>query len=222
MNRLKPWQLSLLLLAGIVLATLGAALLYLYLVEADTVGAWSALSGILFQLLTLLPIFFGLGAALRLASRGELGRAIRLLAIILAAVFVTQTLIAFFDYLFYSDYVLWAAILFGLLGGLITGALHNGLLLAVLFFIPYLLFLRGESDGARGVHYATLAATVGYLLYRLIQQTVNMLVFLSEHFWIANRGEILSFVLYYLFDILLAAAAYFFLRFGRKASARFA
>ncbi len=220
MHRLKQRHLSLLLLAGTVLVTLGVALLYLYLADADSVGVWSAVFGALLSLLTPLPIFFGLGAALRLSADGELRSGIRLLWVILAATFVYQTLVSVFDYLLYYDYAPWAAVLFGLLGGIISGALHNGLLLLILFTVPYLLFMHRESDIQRGIGYASAAVIIGYLLYLLIQQTVSVIDFLSEHFWIANRGEVLSFVLYYAFDFLIAAAAYVFLRLGRRFSHR--
>ena len=220
MHRLKPHRLSLLLLAGTVLVTLGVALLYLYLAEVDEVGVWYSVFGALLSLLTLLPIFFGLGAALRFAAVGNLRTGIRILAAILAATFVYQTLVTMLDYLIYYDYLFWAALLFGLLGGLISGALYNGLLMLILFSIAYLLFMRKENDARGSIGYASAAVIIGYLLYRIIQETVSVLTFLSEHFWIANRSEIISFILYYAFDLLLAAAAYLFLRLGRRFAPR--
>lgn len=199
-------------LLGLALLTDALGLLYLYLEGADTVGVWVSVSDVLLQLMILLPIFCGIGAALSLAVHHDVARGARLLLSVLLAAFVYQTVISFLDYLLFYSYEAWAAILFGLLGGLVSGLVHNGLLLAILFGVPYLIFLRGK--GRDGVSYAALAASVGYLLYRIVQRTVDILLFLSEHFFIANRSEIVSFFLYYLFDIALSCAAYGFIRLG--------
>ncbi len=199
-------------LLGIALLTDALGLLYLYLQGADTVGVWASVSDVLLQLMIILPIFCGIGAAFWLAARLDTARGVKLLSLVLLSCFVYQTVIAFLDYLLFYDYELWAAILFGLLGGLVGGALHDALLLAILFGVPYLIFLRKPSDGS--VSYATIAAAVGYLVYQIAERTVDMLLFLSEHFWIANRSEIISLFFYYLFDIALSAAAYGFIRLG--------
>ncbi len=218
MQRLIRRRTSLLLLAAITALTVGLALLYLYLCDTDTVGVWTAVTNLLLDLAILFPIFFGLSVAFRRAAQGNLRSAVGLLGLVLAASFTHQSVIAFFDYLIYSGFVAWAAVLFGLLGGLISGLLHTALLLTILFSIPYLLFLRGENDAERGILYAGIAASIGYLLYRLLQEAVSILTFLSEHLWIANRSEILSFVLYSAFDILLSAAAFGFFLLARRLS----
>ena len=199
-----------LLILAIVTAACGV--LYLYLEGVDTVGVWVAVSDVVLQILILFPVFCGIGAAFSLSVRGFGARSVRLLFLVLLGCFTYQSLVTMLDYLLFLDYELWAAVLFGLLGGVVSGILYNGLLLVLLFGAPYLLFLRNKKHSS--VPYAAAACSVGYLLFRIVQRTVDVLLFLSEHLWIANRSEIVSFVIYYLYDFVLAAVAYGFVRFG--------
>ena len=105
----------------------------------------------------------------------------------------------------------------GLLNGLYAGVLANAILFSLLFFIPYFLFLRGKQSVIESSStYAAISAMLVMLLYGLIEETAALLAHLSENFWIIYSSEILSFILFCLLRIAIAAFGFFVIRFTEK------
>lgn len=201
-------------------ALLGAfGYLTAYLQMYDSVGVLATVSYVLQQLLVNLPLFTAIGVAFCLVCKRGLRSALCVLAVLLPFSFVYQASLTLLDYYFLQQELFGTSLLVGLINGLYAGILTSLLLFAILFFIPYFLFLRTKQTDGDGI-YAALSAMLVLVLYGLLEETAALLVHLSENFWIIHASEILSFILFCLLRIAIAAFGLLVIRFvGKKAAA---
>ncbi len=187
-----------------------------YLQMNDTVGVLATVSYILQQFLASFPIFFAIGVAFSRARERGVPSALAVLAVLLPFALVYQTALTFLDYYFLQNDLFGTSLLIGLLNGLFAGILTNTVLFALLFLIPYFLFLREKQmENPDGI-YAPLSAMLILVLYGLLEETAALLSHLSENFWIVYPSEILSFVLFCLLRVGIAAFGFFIIRLTEK------
>lgn len=208
--------LAILLAAEVLLVAFGYLTAYLQM--HDSVGALATGSYVIQQMLTNLPILTAIGVAFYLVrSKGPVP-ALGVLAVLLPFSLVYQSSLTFLDYYFLQDDLFGTSLLLGLLNGLYAGILASAVLFALLFFIPYFLFLRTKQNDGSNL-YASLSAMLVLLLYGLLEETAALLMHLSENFWIVYASEILSFALFCLLRIAIAAFGFLVIRFAEKKAA---
>lgn len=179
-------------------------------------GFWYVFLYILLHLLFVSFEFFELARAFVFSVRSRLIDAARARFGAILVCTLYQFLAAFLDYELLKNYEVWDAFRIAFLSSILDGLIVESVLLLAYFFIPWLLFLRGADKTtpppslrtASPLLYAGIAAAVLHTLSGFAQQTVSMLRFLSEHFWIANSGEVLSFILFYLFELGLSLVGF--------------
>ena len=206
MSKQKRILPSVAILAAVFVLMTAFGYLSAYLQTYDTVGILATISYVIQQLLVNLPIFVALGIAfLRLQKKG-IGAALSTMIVLVPFCFFYQLCLTFLDYYFLQNDLLGTSLLLGLMNGLLAGILSSAILFLLLFFVAYLLFLRGKKgfDG-ESRRYAALSAMLTLLLYGLIEETAALLSHLSENFWIIYASEILSFVLFCLLRVGVAA-----------------
>ena len=196
--------LSVLLGAEAVLVAFGYLSTYLQIY--DDKGVLATVTYVLQQLLSQAPLFAAVGIALCRARLFGLASAFSLLLPLLPFTFLYQLALTFLDYYFLQDELLGTGILLGVMNGLGAGILMNAILFTLLLLLPYLLFLRTEQGRRQGgAVYAAITAAICVLVYGLIEEAVALVVYLSEHFWIIYRAEVVSFILFCLLRVALAA-----------------
>ena len=204
--------LSILLGAEAVLVAFGYLAAYLQMY--DTVGTLATVSYVIQQLLARLPLFFAIGSAFFLVRTGGLSRALRVLAVLLPFSLVYQASLTFLDYYFLQQDLFGTSLLLGLMSGLYAGIIIDAIQFALLFFVPYLLFLRGKDQ--ESTVYAALSSMLVLLLYGLLEETAALFTHLSENFWIIESAEIVSFALFCLLRAAVAAFGFLVIRFTEK------
>ena len=195
--------LAVLLASEVLLGAFGYLTAYLQM--RDTVGVLATVSYVIQQLLVNLPIFISVGVAFFCVPRRGFRALPGIIAVLLSFTFVYQTALTFLDYYFLQEYLFGASLLLGLINGLYAGIFSSAIVFALLFFIPYFLFLRDKESGAEARRYAAFSAMLILLLYGLIEETAALFAHLSENFWIIYASEILSFVLFCLLRVGVAA-----------------
>lgn len=199
-------------LTGLALSGLGFLTAYLQLFG----GVLATVSYVFLHIATVVKLFYGIGGALFSASRGAWKNAWMHFFFALFAYSLYQTLAAFLEYFFLQGYEIADAIILAVLNGIVSGWLIEGGVLLLFFLIPVFLFLRQPIEkperpalfSLSRLTCAALASALVDLVCGLLVQTYSMLSFLSEHFWIANNDEIISFILFYLLEFVLALFAY--------------
>lgn len=187
-----------------------------YLQIYDTVGVLATVSYVLQQLLIHLPLLVAIGVAFSITRKRGFLSSLRVLAVLLPFSLVYQTALTFLEFYFLEDDLFGTSLLLGLLNGLFAGVLANAFLFALLFLVPYFLFLRANQGEQHQGGFAALSAMLVLGLYGLLEETAALLTHLSESFWISEPSDILSFVLFCLLRIGIAAFGYFVIRLTEK------